>query len=159
MNRTFIIAMLLLTGLMFSCDEVEKKTDSLPKIIASYTDSEMIIDGLLTESVWQKTQSVVLRENRSGKSVTDTIYLTVAQIAYDQDNLYIAFTCNDPDVWGDFTERDQHLWTEEAVEVFIDTDTILNTYVEIEVTPNNILLTVISLIRSTSIFPQQKNLI
>jgi len=129
----------LLLIIIFSCSNVKENSVSVPKIIASYTDSEMIIDGLLTESIWRKTQSVVLRENRSGKSLTDTVYLTVAQIAYNQDNLYIAFTCNDPDIWGDFTERDQHLWTEEAVEVFIDTDTISNTYVEIEVTPNNIL--------------------
>jgi hypothetical protein len=139
MSRTLIFAMLLLVGIMFSCDDVQKNTESVPKITALYADSEMIIDGLLTESIWQKTQSVVLRENRSGKSVTDTTYLTVVQIAYDQENLYIAFTCNDPDIWGNFTERDQHLWTEEAVEVFIDTDTISNTYVEIEVSPNNIL--------------------
>ena len=133
------LLIIFLISMFFSCGEVKENSESVPKIMASYTDSELIIDGLLTESIWQKTQSVVLRENRSGISVTDTNYLTIAQIAYDQDNLYIAFTCNDPDIWGDFTERDQHLWTEEAVEVFIDTDTISNTYVEIEVSPNNIL--------------------
>ena len=31
------------------------------------------------------------------------------------------------------------MWTEEAVEVFIDTDTVSNTYVEIEISPKNVL--------------------
>jgi hypothetical protein len=97
------------------------------------------MDGFLSEPVWQKTQSVVLRENKTGDSLTDSTYFTAVQTAWDQDNLYIAFICKDPDVWGNFTDRDDHLWTEEAVEVFIDTDSISNTYVEIEVSPMNVL--------------------
>ena len=139
MNKFIIVLLLCVESMIYSCSNEQTDTGLLPDIVASYTDSEMIIDGSLTESVWQKTQAVVLRENRTGKSLTDTSYLTIVRIAYDQYNLYIAFTCNDPDIWGNFTERDQYLWTEENVEVFVDTDTILNTYVEIEVSPNNVL--------------------
>jgi hypothetical protein len=124
---------------MFSCSDVEKNIIPVPEIIASFTGEKVIIDGLLTESVWQYTQSVVLRENKSGNPVTDSSYLTQVKTAYDLDHLYISFLCHDPDIWGTFTDRDQHLWTEEAVEVFIDTDTILHTYVEIEVSPKNVL--------------------
>jgi hypothetical protein len=131
--------MLLQISILLSCNEERKKPRPVPELIASFTKSEMNIDGLLTETIWQKTQSVFLRENKSGQKLTDSTYSTRVQTAYDQDNLYIAFICKDPDIWGKFTERDQHLWTEEAVEVFIDTDTIPNTYVEIEVSPNNIL--------------------
>jgi hypothetical protein len=131
--------MFLFACLIFSCRNEEKITDPLPQIIASYTESEMLIDGFLTEAIWQETQSVFLCENKSGQTLADSTYSTRVQTAYDQDNLYITFICNDPDVWGNFTEHDQHLWTEEAVEVFIDTDTVSNTYVEIEVSPNNVL--------------------
>jgi len=139
MYRTILIAMLLEISILLSCNEVKDKPGPVPKLIASYTESEMNIDGLLTETIWQKTQSVFLRENKSGQKLTDSTYSTKVQTAYDQNNLYIAFICKDPDIWGKFTDRDQHLWTEEAVEVFIDTDTILNTYVEIEISPNNVL--------------------
>jgi hypothetical protein len=139
MNRRILTIVFLIGVMIFSCTDEKMSTDLLPNITASYTDNELVIDGLLNESIWKTTQSVILRENRTGKSVTDTSYLTVAQIAYNQYNLYIAFTCNDPDIWGNFTERDQYLWTEENVEVFVDTDTISNTYVEIEVSPNNII--------------------
>jgi len=139
MNGTFIIAMLIISSIMFSCNDVQKKIEPVPQIIASSTDNDMIIDGLLTELVWQKTQTAILRENKTGNFVTDSTHLTQVKTAYNEDYIYIAFICNDPDIWGNFIDRDQHLWTEEAVEVFIDTDTISNTYVEIEVSPKNVL--------------------
>ncbi len=138
MNNIIVILMFFLLSIMSSCSDKQINTEPGTKIIASYTESEMIIDGSLTESIWQKTQSVVLRENKTGKSLTDSMHLTVVQTAYDQDNLYIAFICNDTDIWGNFSDRDQHLWTEEAIEVFIDTDSVENTYVEIEVSPKNV---------------------
>jgi hypothetical protein len=138
MIRTFLIIAFLLSSIL-SCDDLKKNADPLPNIIASYTESEIIIDGLLIESIWQKTQSILLRENRTGQIPADSTYFTSVFTVYDRDNLYIAFICNDSDIWGNFTDRDQHLWTEEAVEVFIDTDTISHTYVEIEVSPKNIL--------------------
>jgi hypothetical protein len=122
-----------------SCIDVEKKINPASNIIASYTEEKITIDGIIIESVWQKTQSDVLRENKTGNPVTDSTYLTEVKTLYDSNFLYISFLCNDPDIWGKFTQRDQHLWTEEAVEVFIDTDTVPVTYVEIEVSPKNVL--------------------
>ncbi|TFG72233.1 MAG: hypothetical protein E4H26_11315, partial [Flavobacteriales bacterium] len=43
------------------------------------------------------------------------------------------------DIWTTFTKRDEHLWEEEAVEVFIDVDDLPDNYVEIEVSPANVL--------------------
>lgn len=137
MNKTIFLVILLLY-IILSCTYEKKIDNTLPKIIASYTESEMIIDGLLNESIWLNTQSVILRDNKTRQKPADSILTTVIT-AYDRNNLYIAFNCKDSDIWGNFTERDQHLWTEEVVEVFIDTDTISNTYVEIEVSPKNVL--------------------
>jgi len=133
------ISMILIVSIILSCSNVEKNLDPIPNIISSYTGEKITIDGLLKEPVWQKTQSVFLRENKTGHTPSDSNYFTMVQTSYDRYNLYIAFVCNDPDIWGNFTDRDQHLWTEEAVEVFIDTDTIPNSYVEIEVSPKNVL--------------------
>jgi len=139
MYKSILKVMMFQLFIILSCNDVHETSGRLPKIIASYSDNEMKIDGLLTEKIWQKAQAVYLRENKTGNSQTDPNLSTTVQTAYDRNNLYIAFLCNDPDIWGNFTNRDQHLWTEEAVEVFIDTDTISNTYIEIEVSPNNVL--------------------
>jgi hypothetical protein len=102
------------------------------------SETAIKIDGLLNESMWSEAIEIVLVDNKTGLVPEDSNLLTFVKAGYDDQYLYIAFVCNDMDIWSTFTERDQHLWKEEAVEVFIDTDSIVNTYVEIEVSPRNI---------------------
>ena len=108
-------------------------------IEAVRTGNPLTIDGLLNEEAWQKASPVSLRENRSGQEVTDEGLSTRVRTCYDNTTLYIAFVCNDPDIWTTYTQRDEYLWQEEAVEVFIDVDDLPETYVEIEVSPANVL--------------------
>ena len=111
----------------------------------SYTIQSMrvvqppVIDGRFDDPVWQQAKPVWLRENRTGVEVSDKRLTTQVMTCYDDSTLYIAFGCSDPDIWSDYTQRDQYLWQEEAVEVFIDVDDEPNTYVEIEVSPANVL--------------------
>jgi hypothetical protein len=138
MNKTGIM-LFLLSSIIISCNQNEIKKRTLPEITASFTEEVITIDGSLIESVWKYTEPVALRDNKTGSRVSDSTCQTQVETAYDSTYLYISFLCHDQDIWGTFTDRDQHLWTEEAVEVFIDTDTVLNTYVEIEVSPMNVL--------------------
>ena len=117
--------------------EAEEKSNRV--YIASRTQTPVIVDGLLEEESWRTAQSLVLRDNKTGSAVSDSSRLTVVKSCFDHENLYIGFICYDSDIWGNFTKRDQHLWTEEAVEVFIDVDDKPNTYIEIDVSPNNVL--------------------
>ncbi len=61
------------------------------------------------------------------------------KLAYDDRYLYVAFHSKDPDIFSNYSKRDEHLWKEEAVEVFIDTDDEKNNYLELEVSPKNVL--------------------
>lgn len=110
-----------------------------PEITAEFADSPPTIDGGLTDAVWQSALPVTLKDNRSGEAVIDPLLTTKVMVCHDENNLYLAFRCNDPDIWTTFTKRDEHLWEEEAVEVFIDVDDVPNNYVEIEVSPANVL--------------------
>ncbi len=127
----------LVTALFCSC--AERQTEHEFTITAALASTALTIDGDLGETAWSGAQEVVLRDNRSGAAVEDERVQTRVKTCYDADNLYISFVCNDPDIWGTFQERDDHLWTEEAVEVFIDTDSEPTTYIEIEVSPLNVL--------------------
>jgi hypothetical protein len=109
------------------------------QIEAVNTKTSPSIDGNLDEPVWQQAKEVILKENRSGNEVSDPRLMTHVMTCYDDSSLYIAFICNDPDIWTDYTQRDEYLWQEEAVEVFIDVDEEPDTYVEIEVSPANVL--------------------
>ena len=111
-----------------------------PFIKAVKTSQPMKMDGHLDEAAYQKAPRIYLKNSLTKKTTVDPAYETYAKVAYDNTNLYIAFSCNDQDIHSSFTKRDQHLWKEEAVEVFIDTDdSDPNNYVEIEVSPKNVL--------------------
>jgi hypothetical protein len=109
------------------------------QIESIYISIPPLIDGNLDDPLWQLARPVVLKENRSGNNVNDPRITTHVMTCYDDSTLYIAFVCNDPDIWTSYTQRDDHLWEEEAVEIFIDVDDVPETYVEIEVSPANIL--------------------
>lgn len=111
-----------------------------PSVVAVRTSEPMKMDGRLDEPVYHRAPRNYLSNSLTKERITDPAYESFAQVAYDDANLYIAFTCNDQDIHSSFTKRDEHLWKEEAVEVFIDTDeSNPNHYVEIEVSPKNVL--------------------
>lgn len=132
---TFICLLYYLV--IFNC--IQKNTGSDYTYVAVPCDKEINIDGILDETVWSEAETVILRNNKTGKQVEDSTIITWAKSCYNRQNFYIAFECNDPDIWSTYTKRDQPLWKQEAVEVFIDTDNDPDTYMEIEVSPRNVL--------------------
>ncbi len=65
---------------------------------------------------------------------------THARLGYDEQRLYVAFHCLDDDVWGTFRNRDDPIYDEEVVEVFLDPAGTGARYFEIEVSPHNVVL-------------------
>lgn len=65
---------------------------------------------------------------------------TVARVCCDERALYVRFDCEDRDIWGTYTQRDQPIYDQEVVEVFIaagEEDPVR--YYEFEVSPNGVL--------------------
>lgn len=65
---------------------------------------------------------------------------TLVRVCFDEGGLYVLFHCTDRDAWSRFTRRDDLLYEEEAVEVFLaagsDDPTV---YYELEVSPRGVL--------------------
>ena len=110
-----------------------------PTLKSVLAEEKIIIDGKLTEAIYRKAPNIYLKNSINKARIEDLNYETTAQVFHDKTHLYIAFSCGDRDIHSSFSKRDEHLWKEEAVEVFIDTDDEANNYVEIEVSPKNIL--------------------
>lgn len=134
MKKTLIMC---ISFFLMQCSSSEIKNEN--RIFAAYTAQSITVDGTPNESIWQTAKPILLKENRTGNEVSDKQVQTQVKACYDDSSLYFFFTCNDPDIWTSFTQRDEHLWEEEAVEIFIDVDEVSETYVEIEVSPANIL--------------------
>lgn len=130
---------ILILGTLMLLMQCAEKQISDHTIEAIFSSESLTIDGKDDEAIWQQATPVYLIENRSGNKVEKSALQTLVKACYDNSTLYFLFQCKDHDIWAKFTQRDEYLWNEEVVEVFIDVDDVPDTYVEIEVSPANII--------------------
>lgn len=65
---------------------------------------------------------------------------TRVRLCYGGQHLYVRFDCDDDDIWGNYTERDDPIYNEEAVEFFIAPGVETpQRYFEFEVSPRGVL--------------------
>jgi len=95
------------------------------------------VDGMIQPAVWKQAEPVSLLLADTGKPPKQP---TEVRLLYDDDYLYVAFHCLDKDAWGSFTHHDDPVYAEEAVEIFIDPTRRQRSYIEIEVSPLNVVL-------------------
>lgn len=93
-----------------------------------------VIDGRLDDPAWQAAPEVSLVLATSGEPAAKR---TAARMCWDDECLYIAFDCADTDIFATMTNRDDYIWREEVVEVFICPDCDLSRYFEINLNPLN----------------------
>jgi hypothetical protein len=64
---------------------------------------------------------------------------TAVRLCYDDTALYLHFECEDPDIWGSYTRRDDPIYDEEVVEVFFAPGWATpKRYAELEISPNGV---------------------
>ena len=97
------------------------------------------VDGVLDEATWAMSPRVgALR--RIDAPDQPPAFPTEAAVTWDGNHLYVAFACTDPDPWARYASRDDRLWEEEVVEVFLDPDGDGRNYAELEVSPSNVVV-------------------
>jgi hypothetical protein len=108
---------------------------SLPEYTARRAAKAPVIDGELNDAVWKAAVPVVLRGSFDGRQPS---LRTEARLAYDDQHLYVAFDVEDPDIWGTLRKRDDPIYEQEVVEVFLDANADGRTYNELQVSPHNV---------------------
>lgn len=81
---------------------------------------------------WRAVEPLVLRENVGGGTPGQRTWV---RTAWDAETWRVLFEMEDARPWASLTEHDAPLWTEEAVEVFIDPVGDLESYFEVELNP------------------------
>ncbi len=67
-------------------------------------------------------------------------FQTEARLCADAQTLYVRFDCQDPHIWGTYRDRDQPIYDEEVVELFLAPgEADPKRYFEFEVSPNGVL--------------------
>lgn len=107
----------------------------LPEYAAVRAAMAPVIDGKLDDPVWQTAKEEKLMRSFDGAPVTRK---TTFRIVYDDAYLYVAFFSEDRDAWGSLRNKDDAIYNEDVVEVFLDADADGKTYNELQVSPHNV---------------------
>lgn len=94
------------------------------------------IDGDLGDDAWRAVPEVVLARAEDGAAPRQETRL---RLLWDDEHLYAAFEVTDDDIRATHTERDDPLWEEDAVELFLDPLGRGGLYFELEVSPRGVL--------------------
>ncbi|MCA9538349.1 MAG: carbohydrate-binding family 9-like protein [Myxococcales bacterium] len=131
-----IVATLTVKG---AASEAPDRKPNLPLAVAARlnADEVMNVDGKLDEPVWQRARPTAAFTTPDGRN--GTAPKTKARFAWDDNTLYVAVESEDDDVWSTFTERDSNTWEQEVIELFIDADGDKKDYLELQVTPANVI--------------------
>ena len=109
------------------------KRSTLNEYVVKKTGAPIVIDGKLDEPQWQS--ALITEDFVNPTDGSDAKIKTRGKLLWDNENLYIGFIAEDPDVWGTRTIRDSQLWKEEPVEIFCDPNGDEKNYFEIEINP------------------------
>jgi hypothetical protein len=110
-----------LLGLSLSLRALSAADGKLPaepkRVVVPRLTGSIQFDGELNEQVWKKAAGIenfVL--NETGKPAREK---TTLKLWYDDEALYLGFTCVDDDIQATLTNRDSKFWEEEVVECFL----------------------------------------
>ncbi len=97
------------------------------------TTQPIKVDGVLDDPAWVKAPRLgPFVNNRDGSA---SPLKTEARVLYDDKFVYFASRFEDENIWATMRKRDEHLWTEEVMEVFLRADQTQKSYIELEVNP------------------------
>lgn len=115
--------------------KLEAPQAKLPEYHAVKISKPPTLDGKLDDAAWKSATAVPLLTSFDGQPPRRK---TTFRLVWDDQFLYAAFDCEDPDVWGTLKNKDDPIYNEEAVEVFFDADGDGRTYNELQVSPHNV---------------------
>ena len=108
-----------------------------PTYVVKRADGAVTVDGKLDEAVWAQAPRTRSFLRPDGRPLGPEL-ATSARMVYDDQNLYIAFDVKDSDIVSDRASRDDKVWEQDAVEVYLDPGSDGKRYLEIQVSPKNV---------------------
>ncbi len=96
------------------------------------------LDGKLDEPAWKGAVTTAAFGRPDGKPLPANMR-TQVKMLWDDAALYMGFLVRDAKPESKFTKRDETLWDEDVVEVYLDPDGDSKNYVELQVSPKNVI--------------------
>ena len=132
-SAAFIVALTTTSALAASTTPAAGgQSGQAPVYEVARTGKPIKVDGKLDDAPWAKAAGAKLVNNADDSPAAQE---TEARILYDEKYLYFSFRSADENIWATYRRRDQRLWEEEVVEVFLQADASQPSYIELEVNP------------------------
>ncbi|HEV8322434.1 MAG TPA: carbohydrate-binding family 9-like protein [Myxococcota bacterium] len=110
---------------------------ALKRLVVPRAAAPPVVDGLLDDPAWAAAATTgPFTDTMTGG---ETSPATSARLLWHESGLYVAFDCADEDVHSSFSARDDPIYKEEAVEVFLDGDGDGEDYVELQSNPGGVI--------------------
>lgn len=124
---------LVLVVLLVSMSSLAAQAHERPSYTVFKSSHPLKIDGVLDDVPWSGAPEIGdFKNNIDGEAAP---VRTMAKILWDDQFLYFAFRSWDENIMATLDQRDDHLWTEEVVEVFVQPNKDHPNYLEFEVNP------------------------
>ncbi len=111
--------------------------EETPLYVCRRAIDKIAVDGRLDEASWGGAEAFALSDTVTGRPPKQP---TEVRAMWDDDYLYVGFHSVDTDAWATMRDREDPLWDEEVVEVFVDADGDGVGYAEYEINPLGTLL-------------------
>jgi hypothetical protein len=134
------VALLAAAALAAACGACTRKSEMVAapdKVIAvKRAAGPITVDGVLDEASWRGAARTGAFGTADGKG--SPILRTEAMLLWDDQNLYLGFEVEDPDVWAQYATDDNPIYNEEVVEFFANPNDDQREYYEFQVSPSNV---------------------
>ncbi|WP_321438041.1 carbohydrate-binding family 9-like protein [uncultured Bacteroides sp.] len=105
--------------------------------VVRHTSVKPVIDGNITDAVWQNASWSNFFRDIEGKSKPDPYYKTRVKMLWDDNYIYFAADIEDNHVWANLRNHDEVVYNDNDFEIFIDPDNNTHQYFEVEVNALN----------------------
>ena len=110
---------------------------SVPCLSVPRVAHRVVIDGNAHKAPWTSLDPVWLAPShgRTTPTAHGAAQPTALRVCHDGERLYVAFHCVDRDIWGSYRGRNETIYEEEVVEMFLAPGDDPRRYFELESSP------------------------
>ncbi|MBM4386249.1 MAG: carbohydrate-binding family 9-like protein, partial [Deltaproteobacteria bacterium] len=110
----------------------EAKKEELSKLRVVKAMGKITVDGKLDEPAWGEAERSKPFRGANGSDAPADLETTIS-LLYDDENLFFGFNVKDKNIFNNKQNRDDMLWEQDVVEIYIDHDGDGKDYLEIQI--------------------------
>ncbi len=139
MKRMIPLLVVLALGARAQTDKYSEISGlpALPSYAVKAVKEKPVIDGRLSEKAWATAAPIILLfpwEDQTGAKQRTTV-----KLLRDQNYLYVGYECEDADITATYENRDDPVYKDDCVEIFIRPDEKSDHYIGLEMNARGVL--------------------